>query len=271
MALHLETGAGVLLHIVGDLLDLLHGLGLQRGLAGLEEDVVRDELAGLGDGLLDGGHGLFVPVIQFDSALGDHDIADKRQVRMIERNLERHPCRLLDLRQIDHPVPVKVNLQRALVERKRHMVPALLEFVFKAHFPGILGARVIIIIGMMVPRSAHAMDQAKSAAFAIITAPFGTVRVIGQTEFQVIQADVILIVPIIEIILDGEFFGQVGSLFLDQRRDDTVVGNLDGLDSAQGLDLGTTVQQVPLGRELAHHFSREIILEQNDFAALEIG
>ena len=150
------------------------------------------------------------------------------------------------------------------------MVPALLEFVFKAHFPGILGARVIIIIGMMVPRSAHAMDQAKSAAFAIITAPFGTVRVIGQTEFQVIQADVILIVPIIEIILDGEFFRQVGSLFLDQRRDDTVVGDLDGLDSAQGLDLGAAVQQIPFGRELTDCLGREVILEQNDFAPLEV-
>ena len=76
MSLHLETGTGVLLHIVGDLLNLSHRLGLQRSLAGLEEDVVGHELTRLGNGLLDGGHRLLVAFVECHPTLGQTDIGD---------------------------------------------------------------------------------------------------------------------------------------------------------------------------------------------------
>ena len=50
MALNFEAGGRVLLHIVCNLLDFLHGLRLEGCLSCLEQDVVGNELTGLGDG-----------------------------------------------------------------------------------------------------------------------------------------------------------------------------------------------------------------------------
>ena len=70
MTLYLEAGAGVLLHIVGHLLDLRHRLRLQRSLARLEEDIVGHEFTCLGNRLLNSGEVCGLTLIEIGSTLG---------------------------------------------------------------------------------------------------------------------------------------------------------------------------------------------------------
>ena len=131
MALHLKACPWILLHIVGHLLYLLHRLRQQVGFTRLEEDVVGDKLSRLLNSLLYGGHRLLVAVIEGYGTFGNHNIADKRQVLIIEGNLETHPCGLVDTWEVNHALVVEINLQSSFVERQSHMVPALLERVHK--------------------------------------------------------------------------------------------------------------------------------------------
>ena len=77
VSLDLETGGRVLLHIVGHLLDFLHRLGLQRGLAGLKQNIVGHELTRLDNGFFDGRRIVgSIAIIEFHSPLRHHYVSD---------------------------------------------------------------------------------------------------------------------------------------------------------------------------------------------------
>ena len=124
---------------------------------------------------------------------------------------------------------------------------------------------------MLVFRVADAMHQRESDPAAIVAAPRCAVGIVGQTELDVVEADIFFLFPVVEVIFNSELLRKVGTFLLQQRRDDTVIGHLDGLLSAYRLHLSSTVQQVPLRGELTHGLARDIIREHDDAATLEVA
>ena len=122
MALHLEAYAGVLLHIVGHLLNLLHRLGLQRSLTRFEQDVIGNKLTRFGNGFLNGREIGCLTLIELNSTLGKHHIS-YATIGVIALNdiFETSGCSYI--RQIDDAITIDVEFKGALVERDGKVVP----------------------------------------------------------------------------------------------------------------------------------------------------
>ena len=167
MALHLEAGARVLLHIVGHLLDFCHRLRLQRSLARLEKDVVGDELTRLGNGLLNGREVSGLTQVEICCTLSENHMSNTT-IRISILNMELETAGSCHIRQIDDTIAINIIFESTLVERNSEMVPLSELNKFLQEIPTQIASHIacstttllkaIVSINIRTARTEHLID-----------------------------------------------------------------------------------------------------------------
>ena len=117
------------------------------------------------------------------------------------------------------------------------MVPTLLEAVFET-------AIVVSIehINMLFGIT-NTMSQDECSQIACVMSlawEFRTIFGNCKNQFDVVQSDIVLAGPIVEIVLDGKLFGQIGSLLLDEGLYLSIVSRINGFYTSDSLNLCRT-------------------------------
>ncbi len=147
------------------------------------------------------------------------------------------------------------------------MVPSFLE--------GILKTALMVSIKQitMLPAVTDTMFQDKGGQFTRVISfswELGTVFGNGKNQFQIVQSNIILLVPIVEVILNRKLFWQISTLFFDERLYLGIVCQIDCLHPTQRLGFHRTLEHIPFRWKLPNGLVLEIVLEKNHLTTLEV-
>ena len=273
VALHLEVQVGVLLHQLGHAVDFHERFRLEVGLARLEGDGVRDNLAFRGQA-----------VVERHSALGNAHIAQSRVA--IERATgEEEVAWGLHHRHVDQAHAVHVALESPLVEREGEVVP----------FAGDHGVVFLQVVAVARVQPQHLLATRQVVPVGFQQVPREVARaVLPVPEVHIARGVVVALVAAVaerdahierclffglawlghvEVELNGEHLGQPIPFLLHQRDylAQAVVGERQHVAPFLLRRFRVAVQQVPSQRELAESFVLEIVVEEYFVAGDEIG
>ena len=123
MTLHLKASRRILLHIVGNFLNLSHRLRQQISLACLEKDIVSHELTRLGNSLLNGRHVCSISLIKILSTFGNDHMAYAAIGIFAVVNVVFKTTGSLHIRKINDTVAVDIVLKSTLIKRNGKVIP----------------------------------------------------------------------------------------------------------------------------------------------------